>query len=258
MTERSDINTDWALDPRLIEVEEPSVALLLQDLVDTLRSNTLQPGEADDSLDNMDDDFILDAVGKADLGSGRETGITATLQQAQVLFESRLTPDEEGTVTTGDVAGTTLIDAAATFQTNLITRGAVVINFGDESITEVLTVDSEIQCTTRVLRSGNNNDYGVGDVYKVWNVDQCVISGGNLVAVDDLLAATSAIFPTFCTQIILESDTSAAGTDPASISDAVWNAVVADFTAAGTFGAKVGLQLLTFAKWIGLRGGPGK
>jgi hypothetical protein len=206
----------------------------------------------------MDDDFILDAVGKANLGGGRETGITATLLDGQVLFESRLTVTSSGTITTSDATGTNLIDAAGSLVTDGVLRGAVIINFTDQSITEVLTVNGEGDATTRVLRAGTLNQFTSGDVYKIWNVIQCTISGGNLVALDDVDAPISPVFPTFATQVLLESDTSAAGTDPDSISSAVWDAVVADFTTAGTFGAKVGLQLLTFAKWIALRGGPGK
>ena len=61
MAERADITVDWGIfsrsSPRVIEVGAPSTNLILQDFVDTLRSNTLAAGEPD--LDNLDDDAIL-------------------------------------------------------------------------------------------------------------------------------------------------------------------------------------------------------
>lgn len=207
MTERTDLTTFWEEDPRIIEAASPSVEIALQDLHDTLRSNTKQAGEGD--LENIDDDFIIDSAGKEDLGGGVSVGITSTLQQAEVAFESRLTPAEEGTITTADGLGTSLIDSTALFVTNLVKRGAIVINFTDESITEVLKVISETELFTRVLRTGVDNDYDFADVYKVWNVIQCEISGGNLVSVDDVGDPISAVFPTAFTQIVRTSASSA-------------------------------------------------
>ena len=59
MAERSDITVDWGVfsrsSPRIITVGAPSTSLILQDLVDTIRSNTL--GET--PLDQIDDDALL-------------------------------------------------------------------------------------------------------------------------------------------------------------------------------------------------------
>jgi hypothetical protein len=202
MTERTDLTVYWELSPRLIEVADPSTEIVIQDLQDTLRSNSKQAGEG--NLDNMDDDQIVDAAGKENLGGGKEVGITQTLQNAQLAFESRITPTSSGTATTTNLAGTQLTDNVATFQTDGVERGAVIINFADFSITEVLSVDSETVITHRVLRGGTDNDWGVGDTYRIWNIEQCVISGGNLVAVDELAAVLNEVFPTFGTQIIVE------------------------------------------------------
>ncbi len=38
-----------------------------------------------------------------------------------------------------------------------------------------------------------------------------------------------------------------------SVASAVWNSIAADYTAAGTFGEKIGKKLLTVAKFIGLK-----
>ena len=210
MTERSDLTTYWEEGPRLIEIADTSSEIVIQDLHDTLKSNTEQAGENDDSLDNMDDDPLIDSAGKEDLGGGVSVGITSTLQYSQVAFQSRLTPTSTGTVTTQDTNGTLLVDTSATFQTDLVERGAVIINFSDESITEVLKVLSETQLSCRVLRAGVGNTFEVNDSYKIWNIQQCDISGGNLVALDsDLATPISPVFPTAFTQIIRTSSSSA-------------------------------------------------
>jgi hypothetical protein len=217
MTERSDIATDWSESPRIIEVASPSVDLTMQDLHDTCRSDTLQPGEGDDTLDNMDDDFIIDSAGKEDLGGGVLVGITSTLQNAQVAFESRLTPIQTGTITNPDAGGTLFEDSAALLITNGVKRGDVLINFDDESITEFLEVLTETTGITRVLRAGTANDYGNTDAYKIWPVIQCELEGGNLVANDDAGDPLSAIFPTAFTQIVRTSSSSATLQEQADI-----------------------------------------
>lgn len=210
MTERSDLTTYWEEGPRLIEIADTSSEIVIQDLHDTLKSNTEQAGENDDSLDNMDDDPLIDSAGKEDLGGGVSVGITSTLQYSQVAFQSRLTPTSTGTVTTQDTNGTLLIDSAGTFQTDLVERGAVIVNFSDESITEVLKVLSETQLSCRVLRAGIGNTFEVNDSYKIWNIQQCDISGGNLVALDsDLSTPISPVFPTAFTQVVRTSSSSA-------------------------------------------------
>lgn len=256
MTERSDLTTFWEEDPRIVEIASPSVSIIIQDLHDTLKSNTEQASENDDSLDSLDDEPLIDSAGKENLGGGEEVGITATMLDSQVAFESRLTVASSGTITTGDASGITLIDAAGSLVTDLVARGAVVINFTDESITEVLSVDSEGQATTRVLRAGTLNQYTIGDVYKIWNVIQCEISGGNLVGIDELGAEQSPIFPTAFTQIVRARSASATALN-ADVGS-FWDALLTDHIVAGSFGEYVGLKLLSFGRWLALRGGPGK
>ncbi len=209
MAERSDLTTFWEESPRLIELAAPATEIIVQDLHDSLNSNTLQASHTDDSLDNMDDDPLIDSAGKEDLGDGREVAITSTLQNAQLMPESRLTTTSEGTITNANAAGTLLEDNTATFQTDGVTRGAYVVNFTDESVTEVLEVLSQTQLRTRVLRAGTDNDYDLNDSYKIWNVIQVNIGGGNLVAVDDVGTAISPVFPTFATQILRTTSSSA-------------------------------------------------
>jgi hypothetical protein len=176
--------------------------LLIQDLHDTLKSNTLQASENDDSLDNMDDDPVIDSEGLASLGGGVFVGITATLLNAQIAFEANYTPEQTGAATANDVGGVSLTDASALFITNGVQRGAVIVNFTDQSVCEVLRVNSETQLDHRVLQQGAANDWTIGDAYKIWNVVQKEVSGGNLVGLDALDAELSPIFPTAFTQVV--------------------------------------------------------
>ena len=202
MTIRTDVTVDPTLSPRLAEVEAPATIFSAQDQVDTLRDIEQEPRFGSEAK-------LINSSGKENLGGGVTVGITNQLNDVQIVFESRLTPTSSGTITTGDANGITLTDTAATFQTDGVTRGAVVINFTDLSITEVLTVDSETQITGRVLRAGTLNQYTVADVYKIWNIVQCEVAGGNTTAIDNVGADLSPIFPTAFTQIVRTSSSSA-------------------------------------------------
>jgi hypothetical protein len=259
MTERAYITVDRGLlgvtgIPRLFEVAAPgsggSDILVLQDLHDTANSNTLPAGDPDDSLDNMDDDFLLDSGGKQSLGGGREVGITTTLHNSQIAFEGNYTPQQTGTATSTDAPGTTLTDLSAQFQTNLVERGAVLINYTDRSVTEVLKVVSETVLIHRVLKNGIANDWTIGDAYDIFNVIQKQVNDGNLSAVlDDAPFPTGSelnpIFPTFATQVVVARDVSAAlipgqsGLQPGDtddIADAVLDENVLEHLTAGSLG----------------------
>jgi len=197
MVERADITIDWGISPRLIEIALPSVELSNQDMHDTLNSNTLQPGMADDSLENLDDDPIIDSAGKENLGGGVEVGITSTLLDGQVAFGRTAPRAATSTVTTANALGTLLVDATATFVTDLVQRGDWVINYDDRSVTEILAVLSETQLRTRVPSGGIADDFGLGDNYRVWAVLEAELSGGNTVAVDTASLAINPLFTTF-------------------------------------------------------------
>jgi len=71
----------------------------------------------------------------------------------------------------------------------------------------------------------------------------CVVSGGNLIAVDVSGGSTPPIEPSTNVTVILAQSTSASliegsGTDPQVIADAVWDETVAGHTMPDTFGAK--------------------
>lgn len=197
MTERSDITVDWGLSPRLIEVALPSVELSNQDLHDTLNSNTLQPGQSDDSLENMDDDPLIDSAGKEDLGGGVEVGITSTLLDGQVAFGRTAPRTGAETISTASADGKTVTAAAASFVTDSCQRGDWVINWSDQSVTEILAVNGEGSLRCRALSGGTTNLFNLNDVITVWEVAECELSGGNTVAVDTVPASINPLFTTF-------------------------------------------------------------
>ena len=192
MAERSDISIDWGVfsrsSPRIIEVDSPSQALKIQDLVDTIRSNTY--GET--PLDQIDDDALLgdisfsDAVGKIPVQPGLQVGIIATLFNAKLRFAARGGPDtvlctvSEGDLVsylqdrgshTGADSNTVLIDSAADFINFGIEEKSVdqfqVVNVTDGSSALVSTVDSGTQITTTGLTGGSDNLFQAGDVILV-------------------------------------------------------------------------------------------
>jgi hypothetical protein len=196
------LTIDNQVSPRIITVDKPDTQITIQELVDLLRD------WEDDSI-NADDPEIVSAAGKEDLGGGVFVGISATLQNAQLAFEARIDPIESGTITTANGNGRTLTDTSATFQTNNVGRGDLVYNVTDGSQCTVISVDSEVQLTTTQLIGGTENDYDFADSYVVYDVEQCNVSGGNLVAVNESQENINVIFPTFGTQVVRTSSSSA-------------------------------------------------
>lgn len=82
MTVRRDVSVDWFASPRVITVNSPSVEILVQDLVDTLR-------ELEDELENIGFVAIVRATGKQELTTELSVGITCTLLNARLAFEAR-------------------------------------------------------------------------------------------------------------------------------------------------------------------------
>lgn len=214
MTTRSDVDVEFNTSPRIAEVASPSVEITMQDLVDTLRKQ-------EDSFVGMSFDKLINASGKEDLGGGVKVGITVAMQNLLLAFAGRTVPAETGTVTgspASPVAGRQIIqDTAALFISNNVQRGSLIVNFTDQSIAEVVSVDFETQLTTKTLTEGIGNTYDIDDEYKVWNVVQVSATGGNLVAVNDLQDVIDAILPTAFTQVILTASSSATLQEQADI-----------------------------------------
>jgi len=207
VTSRNDeVTVEHNSSPRVIEVIAPFTEWTMQDHVDTLRVE-------EHSFTGMSQKKLLNASGKEDLGGGVKVGITAASQDVLVSFEGRTTPAQTGTVTSNPgspIAGRdSFIDTAATFVTNSLSRGSLVINFTDNSVAEVVSIQSETQITTKTLVNGIGNTFDTSDVYHVFNVIQCRAVGGNLTAVNSSQVAISPILPTAFTQVLLTSSSSA-------------------------------------------------
>lgn len=233
MTARNDVVPDWLDSPRVLEVAAPSTQFVVQDVVDTSRL-------LETRFQGMSYPHLINAAGKEDLGGGVQVGITATLQNAKIAFEGRTTPAQTGTVSTNPgspVAGRDVFtDSSATFVTNNVQRGSLVINFTDQSIAEVVSVDSETQLTTKTLVNGIGNTYDVNDVYHVFNVTQCTALGGNLVAVDDVGGTISSVLPTAFTQILLTASSSATTQNQEALEAAAFQGGVAYKPGSGNVG----------------------
>jgi hypothetical protein len=231
MAERSDLTVEWTRSPRIITVAAPSVALTMQDLVDTCK------GVLEQSWEGLDQPALHSSGGKQDLGGGVAVGITVTLLNAQIAFEARNLSISLGTATS-DQSGTVLTDLSATFITDGVSVGDVVLNFSDLSSATVVEVLSQTQLSTYQLRDGTTNTWHTGDNYKVYQIAQCSISGGNLVAVDSNGTSINPITPTAFTQVQLANSSSATlqTLDGATIAEAVWDEPMTGHATSGTAG----------------------
>lgn len=207
MAVRSDVYVEWWRSPRIIVIEAPSTTITVEDLVDTLRT-------IEDDLDNLDDGSLLDASGRQDLGGSQFVGITITLNNAQISFEARTSNISAGTATavssTDGLPGVILTDISATFQTDNIQPGDTIVNRDDGSVATVISVISQTQLKHYALQDGTSNDWTIGDNYKVYPSIECTITGGNVVAVDDIGDTIDAVQSSSFTSVSKESSTSAA------------------------------------------------
>lgn len=210
MSVRNDIAFSPNLIPRLITLDNTADELIVQDLHDTT-------ADFEDDLaggGGMTFDKFIDSAGKEDLGGGVLVGITSTLQNAQLEFEARTTPIQAGTVTSESPSQ--CIDTSATFISNGVKRGDILINFTDFSMTSVLSVESETVLTHGTMEGGILNKCSTGDVYRDYPIVQVEIAGGNLVALDDLGDPIDAIFPSFGVQVVRTSSSSSTITEIAA------------------------------------------
>ena len=220
---------NWRLSPRVITVPTTETSITVEDLQDTLLNLEAQ------ETDGMLFPHLRNTSGGESLGGGVTVGWTMELQNAVVAFEPRIISVSNGLVTTADAGGTILKDSTATFITDGVLPGATIINFTDQSVTSVISVDSEIQLTHYALGDGIDNDWDVSDVYKVWNEIQTEITGGNTVAVDGIGNPISPIRPTFGTQVLKTSSSSATLQELTAIQFSSFNGgVTVDTTSSNT------------------------
>ena len=204
------INVYPNLSPRIIEISGTTSASV-QEIVNLTRA-------WEDTERGMYYPYLIDAAGKEDLGNDVYVGITATLQNAQIAFVPETASESTGTVTTPDSNGLVLYDSGADFVGDGVTKGATVINETDGSVGTVLSIDSQYQLTLmEALADGDDNQFGNGDGYKVFNKVSCEVSGGNLVAVDEYGTSMSAFMPSAFTHVTRTSSASATLQEQADI-----------------------------------------
>ena len=196
------VTVNWKTSPRIITFPVAETEVSVEDIQDTLIN-------IEDTEEGVVFPKLRNTSGGEALGGGVTVGWTMELANAQIAFAPRTTNKETGTVTTPDTSGIWLEDSAASFITNGVVPGDSVINFTDQSATTVIEVVSETRLQCYALSDGTDNQWDLGDSYKVWPEDQCEATGGNLVAVDGVGSSISSIFPTFGTQVLKTSSSSA-------------------------------------------------
>jgi hypothetical protein len=222
-----DIEVYPYLSPRIVEVLSPTTEVSIQDLVDSIRA-------WEDSEEGMFYEYIIDAAGKEALGGGVSVGITATLNNAQIMFTGRTAPIDNGAGRTCDLTdslGTTLYVNDAQFLSSGIAPGMTVYNATTQQMASITRIPTE---NTLYSFPINNSDglgatlgWTAGDSYVIYDNTSCNIAGGNLVAIDASGNELSPIFTTPNTQILRTASSSATQTELdaiqySSYQNAVW------------------------------------
>ena len=211
---------NWRVSPRIITIDSAFTEITVTDLHETLL-------DLEDDDEGMIWETTRNTSGGEALGGGVTVGVTVELQNAQIAFEARTTPLSSGTATANsspDPQGFIILeDSAATFVDDNVGRGDLVINVADGSQCSVIEVLSQSQARCEALIGGSDNSFDIGDSYDIYDVVQCRVSGGNLVAVDDVGSEISPVFTTFGTQVLLTASSSATSQNAASIEYAAFN-----------------------------------
>ena len=196
-----DIIIHTSLDPRIIEVLSPITDVTVQEIVNAVR---------DWEDDNLSFKSLIGAAGKESLGGGVTVGITATLQNAQLMFTGRTTALESGgTCTSDDVKGKVLKATGGLFITNNIYPGCTVFNYTTGGMSAVSEVISETELKSFQLSGGSRDTWLINDIYDIYPNVQCAITGGNLVAIDDLGNSISPVIQSPNVQVVRSSSSSA-------------------------------------------------
>lgn len=196
---------NWRTSPRIITIPDGVTEVTIDDLQDTLL-------DLEDDEEGMLWEHLRNTSGGEDLGGGVSVGITMELQNAKLSFSQHISELETGTVTSSNSNGDTLIDSSATFITNGVSPGDTIINLTDGSQATVITIDSETQITCYSLEQGTDNQFDSSDSYEILDVQDCEVTGGNLVAVDEGGSSINPIFPTFGNFVTRTSSSSATST----------------------------------------------
>ena len=179
------------LSPRVLEVLEPTTDITVQELVDACR-------EWEDSPAGMGHEPLIDAAGKEDLGGGVSVGITATLQNTVVMFQPRTTPIDDGvgrTCDQTDSSGKQLYVNDADFVSAGVAVGDTVRNVTTGEWGTVTQIVDQYTLSHFPLSGFGGLGWTAGDNYRVFENENCSVTGGNVVAVDADGDQTDAFMP---------------------------------------------------------------
>jgi len=193
------------LSPRIIEVLSPVTDVSVQELINAIRA-------WEDSDVGQHYPFLIDAAGKEALGGGVTVGITATLQNARIMFTGRTTALDYGIGKTCDLTdplGVHLYVDDADFIGDGIYEGCTVFNATTGAMAAVSIVTDANNINSFALSGGLSTAWTIGDSYFIYPNVQCNIAGGNLVAVDDVGAELPSVFQTPNVQVVRSSSSSA-------------------------------------------------
>lgn len=192
--------------PRVLNVPAAHGDASAQEIWDTLSEEAAK-------LENLIYKKLLDRPkggGKATIGVGKATGITVPMSNVQVQFEPQVIKVSTGSVTTADAAGETLIDSLATFITDGVARGDLVLNTADASHSTVLRILSETSLVATPLLGGTDNQYDLTDGYEILDQVRRAITDGDVIAFDHLEATLNPILTAFGIDSTVELSTSPA------------------------------------------------
>jgi uncharacterized protein YjbI with pentapeptide repeats len=179
MAIRTDIIVDWWASPRIITVLAPSAEITMQDLVDTCRY-------LEDDLNSLDDEHLVDAAGKEDLGGGVKVGITVTLQNAKLAFEARGGPDfiqcniSGGNLVSIDLNGVTTSPIQPTSYTQVVLANSSSATLQEQTAIQYSSYNGGVSYDTTSPYSGTTYPIGTPQqpVNNVYDASDIAIERG--------------------------------------------------------------------------------
>lgn len=169
------------LSPRIMEVLSPTTDITVQEIVDLCR-------EWEDSPSGMGHEALIDAAGKEALGGGVYVGITATLLNCQLMFAPRTTPLDDGSGRTCDQTDSTgqqLYVNDADFVSAGVQKGDTVVNLTTGECAPITVIVNQYTLRHFTLSGFGGQGWTSGDNYRVFKNENCSVTGGNVVAVDE-------------------------------------------------------------------------
>ena len=197
-----EIRVHTHLSPRIVEILPPVTNVAILDLYRACR-------DWEDN-DGMSYPKLISAGGGEDLGGDVSVSITATLQNAKLMFTQRHEALATGSVTLSNAVGIKLVDVNASFLSDGIVSGSTAYNQTTREMAPVLLI-KDTELTTFPLSGSTFSSPGwtIGDEYIIFPNTQANIVVGNLVSVDLNGVAVESIFPSSNIQVIRSTATSA-------------------------------------------------